>query len=64
MRKEMRFSKIGNRESVLVELRGRDDDDNFISLQEEFTVNEFLELAAQIIDKDPYYKDIFDRRLF
>jgi uncharacterized pyridoxamine 5'-phosphate oxidase family protein len=64
MRKEMRFSKIGNRESVLVELCGRDDDDNFISLQEEFTVNEFLELAAQIIDKDLYYKDIFDKRLF
>ncbi|MCI4437609.1 MAG: hypothetical protein JHC33_12455 [Ignisphaera sp.] len=64
MRKEMRFSKIGIRERILIELRGRDDDDNFISLQEEFTVNEFLELAAQIIDKDPYYKDIFDKRLF
>ena len=64
MRKEMKYSKVGKRESIKVELRGRDDDDNFINLQEEFTVNEFLELAAHIIDTDPYYKDTFDKRLF
>jgi hypothetical protein len=64
MRKEIKFSKIGNKERVLIELKGRDDEDNFVSLQETFTVNEFLELAAHIIDTDPYYKDIFDKRLF
>ena len=64
MRKEMKYSKVGKRESIKVELRGRDDDDNFINLQEEFTVNEFLELAAHIIDTDPYYKTLFDERLF
>ncbi len=64
MRKEMKFSKIRNAERVLIELRGRDDDDNHVSLQEVFTVNEFLELAAHIIDTEPYYKDIFDKRLF
>jgi hypothetical protein len=60
---KIRFSKIGMRERILVELRGFDDDDNRVFLQEELTVQEYLKLAAEIIDSDPYYKDFFDKRL-
>ena len=61
----VKFSEQGNNAYIFVNTTGDCPScDNYIDLDDSMTVNELLKLAAEIIDNSPYYKDIFDERLF
>jgi hypothetical protein len=43
---------------------GEDHNGDDATVIEAITPQELLRFAAELIDKNPYYKDIFDKRLF
>jgi 4-hydroxy-3-methylbut-2-enyl diphosphate reductase IspH len=61
---KIEFSTHGSFDHISVEVRGEDEDGYKTTTQTTMSVNKLLQIVAEIIDKEPYYKDIFDKRLF
>ena len=59
----LKYRAIGNKEFVEVGLTG-DWQDDYCELSDQVPVQTVLKLAAEIIDNSPFYKDIFDSRIF
>jgi hypothetical protein len=60
---EFTHCEDGNFDYVKVHTVGEDQNDDLVRVTEAISVQQLLKFAAEIIDKSPYYKDMFDKRL-